>query len=506
MCSADLICMPFRVYSATVFWLTWVLHHCRSVAVQPSLGFAPVQHSLGPALARGNAKGMDVQKAYESFSSMGGNKKDTSWGEAETPTFTVDHEMKQAAATEAECQLKQWKAQTADKIYVLPLYYPRCAKRSATCNQSVETLLDRLIVCFKKLNIQARFEHNFPTFGLVLRTPEQLELSLLIWYADRARDSLYVELDKRQCGNGCGGAFPFQYVCRILKTVSSPCPEDDSICLPQHIAKMQGKCNAEQLRKVELLVSSCEKREIVSCPLGRCMFSPEKADSCLRMTWTFLQSCVTWCKGMDLLNSLSDPNKTSLSSAQVVSKVILLGTPASAGSADCCQGIHESLISMLQILSADVAADSTEQISLYQKDCLLQLVLASLVNAMEVQVKFSAENSSADNHPVLNEFLASAKSCNILEKLTNIMRHADSKPHHAYLAVKALFLLSSDISVRSNVSLAMIAQDGSTVATEAAGNSGRCAALQQAQEIGNQTHAMLEAECERLQRVLDLRL
>ena len=100
---------------------------------------------------------------------------------------------------------------------------------------------------------------------------------------------------------------------------------------------------------------------------------------------------------------------------------------------------------------------STEHLSTYQKDCLLQLVLTCLVNAMEVHVKFVAAVGSMDismaapeGSSVMSQFLESTKdvvACDIIETLMDIMRRANTKPHHAYLAVKALFLLSSENSV-----------------------------------------------------------
>jgi hypothetical protein len=407
------------------------------------------------------------------------------------------------SASGAHDTLSQWKHHAVEGMYVLPCYYPMCEKRSATSDQPLDNILERLFICFKKLNIQASYDDSFATFGLVLRTAEQLELTLLIWWATKSRSSIYVELDKRQAG--CGG-FPLQYICRILKAIKC-CKselEDDSICLASHQEMKRGNFEmAERCRKMDMVVGSCVAPHK---PVPGRHTSPYASFTCvgdqtlssLEMVWGLLKQPVTWSHGLELLGTVSDPNRSGVETSMVVSKVILLGVSPMAYGDVCCRGIHEKLVHLMQVLVLDDASgdESMEHLSAYQKDCLLQLVLTCLVNAMEVHSKFVADADSsmdAGEASVLCSFLKSTKGLfavgGMLQILIKIVRRANTKPHHAYLAVKALFILSSENSIREYVSVAM--------STEVP-----CAALQRAHEVGMHSHELLEAECERLQRVL----
>ncbi|CAB9502355.1 expressed unknown protein [Seminavis robusta] len=415
--------------------------------------------------------------------------------------------------------LCHWKAQAMDGVYVLPCYYPRCDRRSATSDQSVDSVLERLFCCFKKLNIQATYEPSFATFGLVLRTPEQVELSLLIWFACKSRASVYVELDKRQSGCGCG---PLKYICRILKAIKC-CNaelEGDSLCLAKHQELRRGSVEmSERCRKMSLLVASCAApagdkkapaffKAAPAVPFASFTCVGDQTVNSLEMVWGLLKTPVTWSHGLELLGTVSDPNKSGIESSKAVSKVILLGVSPMAYGEVCCRGIHEKLVHMMQSLVGDSSSSEVEHLSAYQRDCLLQLVLTCLVNAMEVHIKFVAEESESmevtmedgtTEASVMSRFLESTKgvvACDIVEVLVTIVSRANTKPHHAYLAVKALFLLSSEnSSVRQYVSMAMAAEDKAQ----------RSAALKDAHEVGVQSHGLLEAECERLQRVLQTR-
>jgi len=429
-------------------------------------------------------------------------------------------EPKSASPQGAESVLKKWKALAQDQMYVLPPYYPRCERRSATTKHDVEDLLDRLFSCFKKLSIQARHESSFATFGLVLRTSEQSELSLLIWYANKARTTLYVEVDKRQSSGGVGGSFPFQYICRILKVVKSTKEDmsssNDSVSLPAHRELQAGNnAKADRCRKMGLLVDACAPQsprlEEMGFPKAPAASMPsfstvgDQTLSSLEMAWGLLKKPVTWSHGLELLGTVSDPDKSGIESSKVASKAILLGSAPSPHGDTCCRGIHKKLVGLMQSLVGDATDEeiSTEHMSTYQKDCLLQLVLTCLVNAMEVHVKFVKDGLNMDmtmmteGTSVMSQFLESTKdvvACDIIETLMDIMRRANTKPHHAYLAVKALFLLSSEnSSMRQCVSMAMSRKDS------------QCEALQEAHEVGAQTHGLLEAECERLQRLFSTR-
>lgn len=427
--------------------------------------------------------------------------------------LTVASATAAAAFTPGDALLRKWKALASDQMYVLPPYYPRCERRSATSSQDVEDLLDRLYATFKKLSIQARHETSFATFGLVLRTGDQSELSLLIWYANKKRTKLYVEVDKRQSS---GKTFPFQYIMRILKAIKAG-PDDmesnDSVSLPQHKELRVERCN-----KMNLVVGSCAPQSppqepepyaapaVASSPLPSFACVGDQTLSSLEMCWGLMKRPVTWSHGLELLGTVTDPDKSGTEAAKVASKAILLGVAPLSHGDTCCSGIHKKLVGLMQSLVGDEAVGevSTEHLSTYQKDCLLQLVLTCLVNAMEVHVKFVAEGGMdismalPEGASVMSQFLESTKdvvACDIIETLMDIMRRANTKPHHAYLAVKALFLLSSENSaMRQCVSMAMSKEDDAQTKKNVV--------LQEAHEIGAQSHGLLEAECERLSRLL----
>ena len=459
-------------------------------------------------------------------------------------TASPHHGRPSGAAGINAATLREWKAHAVEQTYVLPCYYPRaCDKRSTTCSQSMDCLLERLFCCFKKLNIQAIYEQSFATFGLVLRTAEHLELSLLIWYADKTRTTLYLEVDKRQAGGGCGGAFPLQYICRILKAVKccQQTLQGDSLCLRKHQEMRSGNASmSERCRKMDLVVRPCgdddeeEKEDVTqeTSAAQQCANNNngmsftcvgEQSLSSLQTIHGLLQVPGTWCHGLELLSNVSDPDKSGLDSSKIFAKVILLGVSPKAHGASCCRSIHETLVRLMQSLVGGESNDDTNsmtgQFSAYQKDCLLQLVLTCLVNAMEVRAKFSEDSSGSRMNmdvvcaeapgagaSVMDQFLESTKgvvACDILETLLAIVRRANTKPHHAYLSVKALFLLSSENpSIRQHVARAMATGAGSMEGDSA---SRRCAVLQEAQEVGTQTHGLLEAECKRLSRVLESR-
>jgi len=422
--------------------------------------------------------------------------------------------------------LRKWKAEASDHTYVLPCYYPRADEmRSVTCDKlSVDKLLDRLYCCFKKLNIHAHFEASFATFGLVLRTAEHLELSLLIWYIDKARTNLYLEVDKRQSGNG---SFPLQYICRILKAVKccQKTLQGNALCLPKHQEIRGGNEHLqERCRKMELVVPACaaqQEEELGSepySPASSNMFFTcvgEQSLSSLQTIQSLLQTPMTYCHGLELLANVSDPTKSGLDSSLMIAKVILLGiSPKDDDGAETCRSVHDTLVRLMQSM-VNHSNCATDCLSAYQQDCLIQLVLTCWVNAMEVRSKLSNSNSHCDggmHHPMgvdahnaqlMDQFLESGccgnaevelVDCDILETLLTLVQGATTKPHHAYLSVKALFLLSSEsAAIRQHVSDAMVAS------TDAK------ASWQKTQRVGTESHGLLEAECQRLTRILQSR-
>ena len=295
---------------------------------------------------------------------------------------------------------------------------------------------------------------------------------------------------------------------------------------------------AERSRKMELLVSTCrcQPEKLLT---GACCCQPEEhqpapsgqakkrdtgstslygvedqALSSLQMVWGLMRAPVTWSHGLELLSAISDPDKSGVESSLVVSKAILLGESPLAYGESCCRDIHEKVVGLMQSLVGNAEEEKTEHLSAYQKDCMLQLVLSCLVNAMEVHARFSTDTSmdvcvempGTAGASVMSQFLESTKgvvACDILETLMTIVRRANTKPHHAYLSVKALFLLSKqNPTIRRYVSLAMASDDDDKTKTN---KTRRCAVLQRARDIGTQSHSLLEAECERLQRVLERR-
>ena len=453
-----------------------------SVALKSQLDFALAQNGVSGAMG---ATKMYVRKPFSSggpiynSSSSNNNNKDYFMNK-NTATTTINQPK---AAVVSNEELRKWKAYADERIYVIPVYFPKCPKRSVITEESPEVVLDKANICFKKLNIQASFDPDLPSFGLVLRTLEQLELSMIIWYADKSRSKLYVEVEKRRCGKGCtAGVFPFQYICRILKCLSCDKQtlelDDDAVCMPSHLTMMRQvtieKEDEDTARKLELLVG-----DVVIPKEDSTMAEDKSQQSVLEIVGDHLESSMTWNKAMETLTVFSDSSKTDSVTAQVVSKAILLGE------------LNGKLTDILTNLTGGARVDTTEHLSAYQKDCILQGVLTCLVNAIEVQVKASAG-------ALLHQFTTS--SSNIVETLIYIMRHANTKPHHAYLAVKALFLLSSETSVRNLVSVAMM-----KVQEDAAPGNKTCAVLQQAHQVGAQSHGLLEKECKRLQQVLKMR-
>lgn len=510
----------------------------RSVAVQPLFDSAfAARGTTDLAAAAAGKAGTSIFQFQVPYATSGGSAMAIT-GANVAPVASLGG-ARPASPTGGGATLKEWKAHASSRTYVLPCYYPRaCAKRSVTCSQmSVGQLLDRLFCCFKKLNIHALYEPSFATFGFVLRTTEHLELSLLIWHADKARSKLYMEVDKRQTGSGCGGAFPLQYICRILKAVK--CCEQtlqgNSLCLPKHQEMQSGNMGmSERCRQMDLVVTPCGNSDQAKTPASSAASTSndcgmsftcvgEQSLSSLETINGMMQFPVTWCHGLELLSNVSDPDKSGLDSAKIFAKVILLGVSPKTHGGSCCRGIHEQLVRLMQSLAGGAGESNdddkdtmTSQFSTYQKDCLLQLVLTCLVNALEVRAKFSGPRSSSSRMEdscaeapgagasVMDQFLESTKgvvSCDILETLLVVVRRANTKPHQAYLSVKALFLLSSQNStIRHHVELVMATGAGTA---DGESTTRRCAAvLQEAQQVGTQSHGLLEAECERLSQVL----
>ena len=414
--------------------------------------------------------------------------------------------------------LREWKSHAQDGVYVLPCYYPRNEKRSAMSNQALDILLDRLFLCFKKLNIQAHLDSSFATFGFSLRTADQLELSLLIWYTNKKRTSVYLEVDKRQAGRGCSSpCTPLKYICRILKAVKCNSLSeltDESMCLPEHRELQKGNAGfsdrCQRWAKVEVILGPSTPPAAAPSPAPSKSSSStyplygvqDQAMSSLQMVWGLMGAPVTWSQGLELLSSISNPDMSGVESSLAVSKVILLGKAPVAYGATYCREIHEKLVGLTQSLAGDSQDEKTDHLSAYQKDCLLQLALTCLVNAMELSASSaeasmdicmgSATPANGARSLIMSQFIESTKgmvACDILDTLMTIVGHANTKPHHAYLAVKALFLLSSeDSAIRQCVYLAMSDDADEKVL--------------RAQEVGTRSHGLLEAECERLRQIV----
>ena len=91
---------------------------------------------------------------------------------------------------------KEWVRSSINAIYVLPCYYPKCANRSATMNDTAEDILLQIYKYLQKHEIEWRISSNSPTLGFVLTfPPKNEELLLLVWYKNKERRTIYIEID-----------------------------------------------------------------------------------------------------------------------------------------------------------------------------------------------------------------------------------------------------------------------------------------------------------------------
>ena len=91
---------------------------------------------------------------------------------------------------------KGWVQTSANAVYVLPCYFPKCANRLATIKGTANGILLQIYEYLEKNEIEWRIDSNFPTLGFVLTfPPNNEELSLLVWFENKERTTMYIEID-----------------------------------------------------------------------------------------------------------------------------------------------------------------------------------------------------------------------------------------------------------------------------------------------------------------------
>lgn len=402
---------------------------------------------------------------------------------------------------------KQWKTKALNKIQALPMYYPLHPRNSMTFDGDLDTLLDRISCVCKCLNLHAQYDPSLESFGLLLKSHQDCELSLVLWLADDDTTSssqdneILVEINKRRTttsGSCCVGDTQ-AYITRILQALQQK-PEDPIRSMSNDRTLSNGVVPDDCYKIQMLLHQKVEEQQQQQSSTAASIVDSEN-EAPLKMVQALLKSDTTTSMGLEILSNLADPRKVTVESAVSISQMILLGR--SKSTLECGMDIHNKVIKYFQ---EEEANEST--VTCPQVEKCMNLALLCLVHALETQSKLADTNidGSASGLSVSSAFLAQAP-CNILEILLSIVRCASSKPHCAFLAVKALYLLASDCpAIRDAVESIMTSsvERGEGSSTEDVAQ--RCAVLHQAHQVGVQSHQLLEVECNRLWSVLESRL
>jgi hypothetical protein len=381
----------------------------------------------------------------------------------------------------------------------VPAFYP-LEKSSRLIDDSLLEVATRLSDCLRILSVQASYNDEAATANLL--TAENVEMHLSLWAT--SRDSkIVVELQRRK---GCSITF-HRYSRYILDAAIGDFD-------PKEFGVQGADIDSAHTKKIERMLSrqvrkesqSEEENAVIAIEIAHGLLMKDRMDA--RQL------------GLESLCLLTDPRKTGQVTALIAARVILLGTTMDEDNNTLVfdeapfEEIRSTILSLVQLrrigdeaelsdsyqVDSDDDLDDKEQMQEREHLGLLHnLALAVLANALDVMenldnldrepeetTKPRCRTSSSD---MANAFIQDAQNVtqkDILSTLISELGKATMKPHNACLSAKCLRSLlgaSKDARLRAK-------------------ELGAKQVVSTALDVGVRTHAKLETECKKVEKVL----
>jgi len=386
----------------------------------------------------------------------------------------------------------------------IPSYYP-LESSNRVLNEhefGISEVTSNLSEAFRVLGIQTKYFES--PAGAALLTPELVEIYLYLWKTGNGK-KICIEVQRRR---GDSVTF-YRYARHILEAASG----DFDASEYNDYSDSNYLRAAEKLLRTELTNSSKEREaSIMSIELAADLLRKDRLDARIL--------------GMESLCILTDPRKTCLNTALLVSRAVILGKYCGEEH-DAFPAIHEFVLNIAQKRSmSDEEALIEDMIVDYDSDdddedyfmddeerdgekppeyCEAMHTCANhalriLCNAWEVLTTFESfeaepEKTTTEQHldpssmlvEKFHEVSFSFTHEDILTTLLMEVNRAESKAHNACLAGKCLKILCSSSSAARDHTKALFGLESAT----------------RAEEIGKVMNARLQAVCGGLREVLE---
>ena len=376
----------------------------------------------------------------------------------------------------------------------VPAFYP-LERSSRFVEAQLPEVAIRISEANRVLSVFAVYDNDTATAALL--TAENVEMHLSLWKTSGPKqpEGIVVELQRRK-----GDSIPFHRYSRLI--LAAAAGEFD---VEDHVQSHGAELDVVYSKKVQRILNlesaaesaSEQENAIIALEIAHGLLMKDRMDA--RQL------------GLESLCLLTDPKKTSVMTAVIASRVVLLGTaqgfePEQDGGMMFdeapFQEIRETILSLIQLrrigdvdaMDGDTHAEEEEHITV-----LHNLAFAVLANALDVieneeQREGEPENTRARTRTesaesICDSFMIEAKDVTdrpILPTLIQELAKAEQKPHNATL------------SARCVGSLCRASREARKRAKELSAKQ----VVQTALQVGTRTHLRLETECKKTEEAL----
>ena len=374
----------------------------------------------------------------------------------------------------------------------VPAFYP-LERSSRFVEEKLSEVAVRISEANRVLSVFAVYDNDTATAALL--TAENVEMHLSLWKTSGPKqpEGIVVELQRRK-----GDSIPFHRYSRLI--LAAAAGEFD---LEDHVQSHGAELDVVYSKKVQRILNlesetaSEQENAIIALEIAHGLLMKDRMDA--RQL------------GLESLCLLTDPKKTSVLTAVIASRVVLLGTAQGYESEQDggmmfdeapFQEIRETILSLIQLrrigdidgFDEGAHAEEEEHIT-----TLHNLAFAVLANALDVienedqrdeapeRTRARARTESAES--ICDSFMTEAKDVTdrpILPTLIQELGKAEHKPHNATL------------SARCVGSLCRASREARKRAKELSAKQ----VVQTALQVGTRTHLRLETECKKTEEAL----
>jgi hypothetical protein len=398
-----------------------------------------------------------------------------------------------------------WKKPTLRQV---PIYHPTdmCNNKLSLDNYQLSQILGNITECLRLMSIQANFFDD--PVSAALLTTENIELHLSMWKS-RTDNEVIIEVQRRR-----GDSLLFsRYARRIIDAAAT-----ETFDAKEY--KVDTALDFRFLQQTELVINSA----VASMPIPGSSSQQESSDReqtfvAIDIVHSFLSSERLDARqlGLESLCVLTDPRRTSISTAVTAALAVLLGQAPTPETETACRTIHQVVMKLVQLrefgdgdnlfdddsmgMDSDAqnvfpsedegtkkAARPPEYVAFMSQ--MFHLALTTMVNAIEVVASFQDHEflQGMKAEEMAAKFLESARSncrnADMLQTLIDCVSRAERNQQIAFLSSKGLkFLGGASPLIRE-----FLRRNSEHVA--------------KAYHVGCNSHDLLQTECNQLWIVL----